>query len=97
MKRKKITYDTVQEACKKLGLVGLENRIIVKKKYLALSKKYHPDMTDGSTKKFQEINEAYKIIEYYIDHFHFHFTKEEFLEQYPHAFMDDPEWFKRKH
>lgn len=97
MKRKKITFDDLDNACKILGLIGLENRAAVKKKYLELSKKYHPDMTDGDTEKFQQINDAYKIVEYYMDKFHFHFTKDEFLEQNPHSLLDDAEWFKRKH
>ena len=97
MERKKITFDDLDNACKVLGLIGLENRAAVKKKYLELSKKHHPDMSDGDTEKFQQINDAYKIVEYYMDRFHFHFTKDEFYEQNPHALLDDAEWFKRKH
>lgn len=97
MKRKKISFEALELATQSLELIGLENRAAVKKKYLKLSKKYHPDMLDGDTKKFQEINEAYKLIEQYMDQFCFHFTKDEFYHQYPHAKLDDEEWFKRKH
>ncbi len=97
MKRKKITFEDIEKAAKTLGLIGLENKTAVKKKYLKLSKQYHPDMNNGDTEKFQQINDAYKIIEHYIEQFHFHFTKEEFYTQYPYAVIDDEEWFKRKH
>lgn len=97
MKRKKITFESLDNACKILGLIGLENKNAVKKKYIELSKKYHPDMDGGDTGKFQQINDAYKIIEQYIEQFSFHFTKEEFYNQYPYAVIDDEEWFKRKH
>ena len=97
MKKEKITFDQLENACKTLGLIGLENRAAVRKKYLTLSKRYHPDMSDGDTEKFQQINDAYKIVEQYIDRFHFHFTKDEFYQQNPHVQLDDTEWFKRKH
>lgn len=97
MKRKKIIFEDIDNACQTLGLIGLENRAAVKRKYLALSKKYHPDMSEGDTKKFQEINDAYKVLEQYMDQFHFYFTKEEFYHQYPHAALEDEEWFKKKH
>jgi len=32
------------------------------KNYKKLSKKYHPDMPDGNTEKFKEINRAHKIL-----------------------------------
>jgi len=97
MKRKKITFEALDKSSKVLGLIGLENRAAVKRKYLKLSKQYHPDMSDGDTEKFQQINDAYKLIEQYMDQFSFHFTKDEFYRQYPHALLDDEEWFKRKH
>ena len=97
MKRKKITFEDLDNSCRILGLIGLENRAAVKRKYLELSKKYHPDMSDGDIAKFQQINDAYKVIEQYMDQFYFYFTKDEFYKQYPHVLIDDTEWFKRKH
>lgn len=34
----------------------------IKKAYRKLSKKYHPDMKDGSDEKFKEVTEAYEIL-----------------------------------
>ena len=70
-----IKYDEFENAIKTFGLIGLENKDDIKKKYLMLSKKFHPDMPDGDTKKFQEINKAYKILTTYIDNFKFKFTR----------------------
>ena len=97
MNSKKTTFNDLDQACKTLGLIGLENRTAVKRKYLELSKKHHPDMKNGETEKFQQINDAYKIVEQYMDQFCFSFTKEEFYQQNPHSLLDDAEWFKRKH
>ena len=46
-------------------------------------------MTDGDTKKFQEINKAYKILIKYIENYRFRFTKEEFGNQHPFLVDDD--------
>jgi len=98
MKKKILSFEDIDNATKVLGLIGLENRNMIKKKYLELSKKYHPDMIDGDTKKFQDINKSYKIIEQYLDDFKFDFTKEEFYNQNPYAALqEDKEWFKKKH
>ena len=51
-----IKYDEFKKAVKIFGLIGLENKDDIKKRYLELSKKFHPDMTNGDTEKFQEIN-----------------------------------------
>ena len=88
----KINYEELQESTKLLGLIGLENRDMIKKKYLTLSKKYHPDMKDGDSERFQAINKAYKVLNQYMDSFKFRFSKEEFQDQYPFAFNDDKNW-----
>jgi len=81
----KIKYDDFENAVNTLGLIGLENRNEIKTRYLFLSKKFHPDMPEGSTEKFQEINKAYKLIQAYVDNFKFRFTLEEFGDQHPFA------------
>ena len=87
-----IQYEEFEEAVKVFGLIGLESKKSVKEKYIKLSKKYHPDMPEGSTEKFQEINRAYKILMAYIEDFRFRFTKEEFLKQNPFAMTDTGQW-----
>lgn len=77
-----------------LGLIGLETKDDIKKRYMALSRKFHPDMPDGSTKKFQEINKAYKILNAYVNGFKFRFTKEEFSNQHPFS-VGDNEWLHK--
>jgi len=81
----KIKYTDFENAVKTLGLIGLENRKEIKERYLYLSKKFHPDMQEGSTEKFQEISKAYKVIQAYIDNFKFRCTLEEFGDQHPFA------------
>ena len=87
-----ITYEEFEKAVKTFGLIGLEHKGDVKKRYLKLSKKFHPDMPNGNTKKFQELNEAYKILIAYVDNFKFRFTKEEFLDQYPFSRTQNGQW-----
>lgn len=92
----KVTYKEFEEAVDILGLIGLETKEKVKKRYLKVSKKYHPDMPNGDTEKFQEINKAYKIVNYYMDNFRFRFTKEEFQNQYPFSIYEDVDWISGK-
>jgi len=70
-------------AVETLDLISLRTKEDVRKKYLKLSRKYHPDMEDGSTKKFQEIQKAYEILVEYMDNFRFLFSDEEFKQQNP--------------
>jgi DnaJ-class molecular chaperone len=86
-----ITYQEFEDAVETLGLVGVETRDRLKKRYLKLSKQYHPDMPEGDDEKFQKINKSYKIIQAYMDHFRFRFTQEEFENQHP--FSVAPEFF----
>ncbi|WP_373071815.1 J domain-containing protein [Sulfurimonas sp.] len=84
-----ITYKEFQQAVETLGLIGVETKDGIKKRYQKLSREFHPDMPDGSTEKFQEINKAYKILMEYVDNFRFRFTKEEFGNQRPFSVDDD--------
>jgi DnaJ-class molecular chaperone len=82
---KSFTYQEIEEATDTLGLIGIETRDEVKKKYLHLSKKHHPDKQDGDHELFQKINSAYKLLEEYMKTFKFSFSKKEFYEQHPYA------------
>lgn len=85
MKKIDFTYEQIENAVKTLGLIGIETHDKIKKRYIKLSKIHHPDMPNGDEKKFQEINLAYKLLEKYIKNYKFTFSKDEFLDQYPHA------------
>lgn len=76
-------YEEFQKAVDTLGILTKLNQKTLKKNYLKLSKRFHPDMEEGSEEKFREINEAYKLLKAYMDNYKFSFEKDEFLEQYP--------------
>lgn len=78
-----VSLSEFQDAVKSLDLISLRTKEDVRKKYLKLSKKYHPDMEGGSTEKFQEIRQSYEIIVEYMDNFRFVFSDEEFKQQNP--------------
>ena len=78
-----VSLSEFQDAVKSLDLISLRTKEDVRKKYLKLSRKYHPDMEGGSTEKFQEIREAYEVLVEYMDNFRFVFSDEEFKQQNP--------------
>ena len=82
-KMHQVSQSEFQKAVESLDLLSLTTKEHVRKKYLKLSRKYHPDMEGGSVEKFQEIIEAYEIIVEYMDNFRFTFTDEEFKQQNP--------------
>jgi preprotein translocase subunit Sec63 len=84
-----ITYKEFEKAVDTLGLIGVETKDGIKKRYQKLSREFHPDMPGGDAQKFQEINKAYKILIKYVDNFRFRFTKEEFANQHPFSVDDD--------
>lgn len=86
---KHIGYEDFLKATQTFGLIGLETKEAVKKRYMKLSKQYHPDMPNGDTQKFQELNKAYKILTSYMDNFSFKFTKEEFEDQHPFGIQEE--------
>ena len=88
----KINYLEFEKAVETLGLIGLENKVTIKTRYLELSKKYHPDMQEGNNEKFQEINKAYKLISSYVDNFNFRFTREDFTDQHPFSVPYEGKW-----
>ena len=72
-----------QNAVNCLDLLSLTTQEQVRKKYLKLSRQYHPDMKGGSVEKFQEIRESYEILVEYMENFRFTFSDEEFKQQNP--------------
>ena len=92
-----VSLSEFKDAVETLDLLSLTSKEQVRKKYLKLSRLYHPDMPNGSTKKFQEIRDAYEILVQYMDNFRFVFDEEEFKRQNPilvSAF--DELWIKGK-
>ena len=87
-----VTYEDFENAIEVLEIANKLDKKSVREKYLSLTKLYHPDIVNGNGKKFQAINEAYKIIIiiYYIDNYKFEFSKEKFKKQYP--FSDEKDW-----
>ena len=90
--KKVIDYEDFKRALEILDMITLTSYADLKKRYLTLSKKYHPDMSEGDAEKFKEINEAYKMIEKYMQEFRFQLNEEEFYQQNP--FSKKPgDWF----
>jgi len=89
-----VSYDEFTEAIEFLGLIGLENKEMVRERYLTLSKKYHPDKEGGDREKFQQLNRAYELVTLYMEQFRFRFTREEFRDQYPFSFNTGRDWLK---
>ena len=91
-----VSLSEFQNAVESLELLSLTTKEHVRKKYLKLSRRYHPDMEGGSTKKFQEIREAYEILVEYMDNFRFTFSDEEFKQQNPILVNVEQSWLQGK-
>jgi len=74
--------EEIKKALEILGLPVLITKADIKKRYISLAKKYHPDK-GGDTKKMEEINWAYRLLNSYIDGFRYSFDDEEIKRQYP--------------
>jgi len=86
-------YNEFEKAVDMFGILTRVSKKDLKKKYLKLSKKYHPDMPDGSTEKFIELKKNYEILLAYMDSYYYSFDKEEFKHQFP-AFTNYKNWMK---
>lgn len=91
-----VSLNEFQDAVETLELLSLTSREHVRKKYLKLSKQYHPDMKGGSTEKFQEIRKAYEILVEYMDNFRFVFDETEFKQQNPILVNVEQSWLEGK-
>jgi DnaJ-class molecular chaperone len=92
---KQVCYEEFQQAVETLDLLSLTSQEHVRKKYLKLSRKHHPDMEGGSAEKFQEIREAYEILTEYMNNFRFMFSEEEFKQQNPILVSVAEGWLKK--
>ena len=89
-----VSLSEFQDAVKSLDLLSLTSREHVRKKYLKLSRQYHPDMEGGSTEKFQEVRKAYEILIEYMDNFRFVFDEDEFKQQNPILVNVEQSWLE---
>lgn len=90
-----VSLSEFNKAVESLELLSLTSQEHVRKKYLKLSRKYHPDMEGGSTEKFQEIREAYEILVSYMENFRFVFSEEEFKQQNPILVNVESNWLSK--
>lgn len=88
-----MSYEDFKNAVELFGIISTMSKKDIKKRYLRLSKKYHPDMKDGSHEKFTKLKESYDILQEYMDNYSFSFEDEEFKKQFP-SFMNYKNWVK---
>ena len=86
-------YSEFEKAVDMFGVLTRISKKDLKKKYLKLSKKFHPDMPDGSDEKFIELKKNYEILSAYVDSYYYSFDKEEYKNQFP-AFTNYKNWMK---
>ncbi len=60
-------YEEFEKAVDMFGILTRISKKDLKKKYLKLSKKFHPDMQTGSEEKFLELNKNYDLLCAYMD------------------------------
>ena len=86
-------YSEFEKAVDMFGILTRISKKDLKKKYLKLSKKFHPDMPEGSDEKFIELKKNYEILSAYVDSYYYSFDKEEYKNQFP-AFTNYKNWMK---
>jgi len=91
-----VSLSEFEDAVESLELLSLTSKENVRKKYLKLSRRYHPDMEGGSTEKFQEVREAYEILVEYMDNFRFLFNENEFKQQNPILVNVEQNWLQER-
>ncbi len=92
MEREALSNDPValiHWALDKLGLPSMVSYEDIRRRYLELSKRHHPDK-GGDSQEMVQINKAYEILKNYIMKYRFSFSEEEILKQFPSV-----EYFKK--
>ena len=93
LKRIFMEYEEFEKAVDMFGILTRVSKKDLKKKYLKLSKIYHPDMQTGSEEKFLELKKSYDLLCAYMDSYYYSFDKDEFKHQFP-AFTNYKNWMK---
>ena len=88
-----MNYEEFERAVDMFGILTQMSKKDIKKRYLKLSKRYHPDMETGSEEKFLELRKNYEILNEYMDNYSYSFEKEDFKKQNP-AFTNYKNWMK---
>ncbi len=70
-----------EEALSFLGLTPFVTYDEIKKRYLELSKKYHPDF-GGNTHDMEKLNRYYRFLKRYIENYRFSFSDDEITKQH---------------
>eukprot|EP01029_Cantina_marsupialis_P017047 TRINITY_DN383007_c2_g1_i1.p1 TRINITY_DN383007_c2_g1~~TRINITY_DN383007_c2_g1_i1.p1 ORF type:complete len:101 (-),score=18.04 TRINITY_DN383007_c2_g1_i1:193-456(-) len=84
-------YEEFEKAVDLFGILARTSKKDLKKKYLKLSKEFHPDMPNGSEEKFKQLQESYDLLNKYVDSFTFSFEEDEFKTQFP-SFTNYKNW-----
>ena len=79
-----MTYSELQEAVAEFNLPPQVTLKKIRERHRQLVRRYHPDTgANPDNEKIRRVNAAYKILNEYISHYSFNFSKDAFLEQYP--------------
>lgn len=82
MKIHQSPVEMIDEALDTLALPKLVTRDDIRRQYLFLAKKNHPD-TGGDPAMMERINWAYELLMKYIEDFRYSFDEEEVNRQFP--------------
>ena len=78
-----MNYEEFERAVDMFGILTQMSKKDIKKRYLKLSKRYHPDMETGSEEKFLELRKNYEILNEYMDNYSYSFEENDFKKQNP--------------
>ena len=62
-----MSYEDFIKAVEIFGIISTMSKKDIKKRYLKLSKQYHPDVEGGSNEKFMELKKAYDTLQEYME------------------------------
>ncbi|RXJ96549.1 molecular chaperone DnaJ [Arcobacter sp. AHV-9/2010] len=88
-----MSYEDFIKAVEIFGIISTMSKKDIKKRYLKLSKKYHPDVEGGSNEKFIELKKAYDILQEYMENYSYSFEIDDFKKQFP-SFTNYKNWVK---
>lgn len=88
-----MSYEDFIKAVEMFGIISTMSKKDIKKRYLKLSKKYHPDVEGGSNEKFMELKKAYDTLQEYMENYSYSFEIDDFKKQFP-SFTNYKNWVK---